>query len=191
LSSKEQFVVVARIIRPRGRRGEVLADILTDFPDRFAERRQLWLGAEDSPDRREYTLENHWLHKGRIVFKFAGVDSITDAEALSRKIVSIPLESRAELEANSFYVSALVGSTVRDVAPRTARSIGMIQDVRRIAGIAPTLIVQNESHEYEIPLAQEYIVAFNGDAKILDMKLPEGLLEVNAPITAEEKKQQD
>lgn len=188
MALKPQFVVVAHIIRPQGRRGEVLADILTDFPDKFAERRQLWLLAENGADPREYTVEDHWFHKGRIVFKFAGVDSITDAEALSRRLVEIPMESRAELEANSFYVSDLVGSTLRDVAARTPRPLGVIEDIQQTAGTAPILVVRSEGHEYEIPFAQEYIVTFNIEAKVLDMNLPEGLLEVNAPVSEEEKK---
>ena len=80
-----RWVWLARIRRPQGRKGEVFADILTDFPEKFAERRRLWLLPESlsagrSASPREVELANHWLHKGGIVLHFSGVDSISDAE---------------------------------------------------------------------------------------------------------------
>src|ERR1700678_1975483 len=77
------WVLLARIVRPQGRHGEVLADIFTDFPEHFAERKRLFLrppmGAQLDAMRdtiRETRVETHWLHKGRVVLKFAQVDSI-------------------------------------------------------------------------------------------------------------------
>jgi 16S rRNA processing protein RimM len=189
LSTKREFVVVARIVRPQGRRGEVLADILTDFPEKFAERRQLWVGPDGNPQPHEYNLEDHWFHKGRIVFKFAGIDSIGDAERLSGSLVQIPAEWRAELDLNSFYVSDLVGSKVVDVAGNEAHHIGTVEDVQQNVGAAPMLLVRNGDQRYDVPLAQEYLAGFDANAKILSMKLPSGLLEVNSPLSRNEKKQ--
>ncbi|PYY14029.1 MAG: 16S rRNA processing protein RimM [Acidobacteria bacterium] len=180
-----EFIVVARVMRPQGRRGEVLAEILTDFPERFAERKQLWLGQEDEQERREYSLVNHWFHKDRVVFKFAGVDSISDAERLKGSLVQIPLESRAELPAGTIYVRDLIGSVLIEVLSES--EIGRIEDVRQGIGAAPLLVVRSLGGEYEIPFAEEYVVRFNRVQKVLKMKLPAGLLEVNAPLSAEEK----
>jgi 16S rRNA processing protein RimM len=188
LPTKREFVVVARIVRPQGRRGEVLADILTDFPEKFAERRQLWVGPDGNPQPHEYNLEEHWFHKGRIVFKFAGIVSIGDAERLSGSLVQIPAECRAELELNSFYVSDLLGSKIVDVAGNDPRPIGMVEDVQQIVGAAPMLLVRNGDQRYDIPLAEEYLAGFDAIAKILSMKLPPGLLEVNTPLSGDEKK---
>ena len=69
---EEEFITIARVAKVQGRRGEVAADIHTDFPERFAERKRLF--ALTSSGRREVHVEEHWEHKGRIVFKFAGVD---------------------------------------------------------------------------------------------------------------------
>src|SRR5215469_1083427 len=100
------WAIVARLVRPQGRRGEILADLLTDFPERFAERKRLYLlVSESSPQPgREVTLEQHWLHKGRIVLKFSGVDSINDAEALRDLLVAIPVSERAPLTGGAVYV---------------------------------------------------------------------------------------
>lgn len=188
LTQPNSFTAIARIVRPQGRRGEVLADLLTDFPEKFAERQQLWLSSEAKPEPREYKLENHWLHKGRIVLKFAGIDSISSAEALSGMLVQIPTEFRSALEPGAAYISDLIGSTIRDISQN--RNLGTISDIQQGAGTAPLLIVKHAGKDLEIPFAAEFIVRFDPRRKLLQMKLPGGLLEVNAPLTQEEKAQQ-
>lgn len=188
LTQPSRFTAIARIVRPQGRRGEVLAELLTDFPEKFSERRQLWLGFEGKPEPRECLLENHWLHKGRVVLKFAGIDSISSAEALSGMLVQIPTESRSQLELGAAYVSDLIGSTLFDVSQN--RNIGTIRDAQQGAGTAPLLIVDSAGKELEIPFAEEFIVRFNASKKLLEMNLPKGLLEVNDPLTEDEKAQQ-
>jgi len=185
--SSGEFIVVAHVLRPQGRHGEVLAEILTDFPEKFSERRQLWLGLEKNSQRREYHLANHWFHKGRVVLKFAGVDSISDAELLTGSLVQIPVEMRAELSPGAVYVGDLVGSQLVDVLGARHPEIGQIEDVRQGVGAAPLLVVRRGGDEYEIPFAQEYVVRFDATRKILEMKLPPGLLDVNAPLSEEEK----
>jgi 16S rRNA processing protein RimM len=188
LTQSNSFTTIARVERPQGRRGEVLADILTDFPQKFAERRTLWLAHEGMPDVHEYSLENHWLHKGRVVLKLIGIDSIQAAEALSGMLIQIPSELRSQLEPGAAYISDLIGSTIFDVSRR--HTIGTIQDVRPGSGAAPLLIVKTGNQEFEVPFAEEFIVRFEASKKLLEMKLPEGLLDVNAPLTEEEKAQQ-
>lgn len=188
MTQPNSFTAIARIVRPQGRRGEVLADLLTDFPEKFSERRQLWLSSEAKHEPREYKLEKHWLHKGRVVLKFAGIDSITSAEALSGMLVQIPTESRSQLELGAAYVSDLIGSTLFDVSQN--RKIGTIRDVQQGAGTAPLLIVDGAGTELEIPFAEEFIVRFNASKKLLEMNLPKGLLDVNDPLAEDEKAQQ-
>jgi len=183
-----QFTAIARIVRPRGRRGEVLADLLTDFPEKFADRKQLWLGPLGNAEPREYVLESNWLHKGRVVLKFRGVDSIHDAEGLIGMLVQIPSQDRVQLEAGAAYISDLIGSSVIDISQQ--RKIGTIEDVKQDTGAAPLLLVRGSGKEYDIPFAEEFIVRFDHSTKILEMKLPRGLLEVNAPLSEEEKQRQ-
>src|SRR5208282_4759671 len=112
------WVWLARIRRPQGRKGEVFADILTDFPEKFAERRRLWLLAESAsaPAPRQVELQAHWLHKGGIVLHFAGIDSISAAETLAGLIVAIPRADRAPLAEDEVYIADLIGCTLFDVA---------------------------------------------------------------------------
>lgn len=194
-----EFVTVARVVKTQGRIGEVAATLLTDFPERFATRKKLFALSEAKSkgagsavvvQRRELQLEEHWFHKGMVVFKFAGVDSITDAETLIGSEIQIPRSERAELTDGEIYVSDLVGCTVTDAG----REIGQVRDVQFSGGEAPLLVVRGKAvqgeKEYLVPFASAYLESVDIERKRLNMKLPEGMLELDAPLTAEEKDRQ-
>jgi 16S rRNA processing protein RimM len=179
-----EFITLARVVKTQGRHGEVAAESHTDVPDRFVEGMRLYALAEGG-QRRELKLEGLWPHKGLVVLKFEGIDSISDAETLLRCELQVPASERAQLEAGWTYVSDLVGCSVFD----GEREIGKVADVEFGAGEAPLLVVKGQAQPpYEIPYAESYIVGVDLKAKQLRMKLPEGLLEVNAPLTEEEKR---
>jgi 16S rRNA processing protein RimM len=181
----EGWVWLARIKRTQGRKGEVFAEILTDFPDKFAERRRLWLLREAAPAAlREVELLHHWLHKGGVVLHFAGVDSISAAEELAGMIVAIPKAERAQLEEGDVYVGDLMGCLLVDVAGEEPRVVGTIEDVDRSAGPVAMLVVKaaNEhDDEILIPFAKDYLRRVDVDARRVEMALPEGLVELNRP----------
>ena len=101
-------LTLARILRPWGRRGEVAAEILTDFPERLAERREVWLAAEGKP-RRPAKILSCRLHLGQAIFHFEGVDSISDAETLRGLEVQVPLSERAPAGEGRHYIADLIG----------------------------------------------------------------------------------
>jgi 16S rRNA processing protein RimM len=176
------------VVKTQGRRGEVAAEILSDVPDRFVIRMKLLaLPKELNADRRELVVEELWPHKGLLVLKFAGVDSISDAETLIGSELQVESSQRSELQAGWNYVSDLVGCTVLD----QGREIGSIEDVQFGAGEAPLLIVREASdRRVEVPFAEAYLDGVDLPKKQVRMNLPEGLLDVNAPLTAEEKREQ-
>ena len=183
MTNQEPFTWLARIRRPQGRRGEVFADLLTDFPEKFAQRRQLWLVSEtpsSSISPRPVELVNHWLHKGGIVLHFAGVDSISGAETLSGLGVAIPDSQRAPLGEGEAYIGDLIGSALIDVSGPAAASIGEIIDVDDTAGPTPLLIVHTAHGEVLIPFAKAYLRQLDLDHKRVEMSLPEGLIDLNA-----------
>ena len=185
--SSESWVILARLVRPQGRHGEILADLLTDFPERFAERKRLFLLASELSQEslRETTLENHWLHKGRVVLKFAGVDSIGEAEALRGLLVAIPRSERAALAEDSLYIGDLIGCEVADLS-QSPTSIGVVTDFDSEAGLLQ--VKTPDSDEALIPFAKAYLVMLDLVGKRIEMRLPEGLLEINAPMTEEERR---
>jgi 16S rRNA processing protein RimM len=184
-----EWVWLARIRRSQGRKGEVFAEILTDFPERFAQRRQLWLlregvtGARPPagfPSARAIQLTNHWLHKGGVVLHFAGVESISEAETLTGMIVAIPREERAALGEDEFYIGDLIGCILVDVATGEATSVGEIENVERGVGPVPMLIVRGTSGEVLVPFVKSYLRRIDLEARRVEMALPEGLTDLNA-----------
>lgn len=183
---------VARLIRPQGRRGEVLAEILTDFPERFAEMRNAFLWRSPHLPVIPTLVEQSWLHKGKVVLKFAHVDSITAAEGLRGADLVIPPEDRVPLKPEELYISDLIGCQVVDVADEGSSSpsiIGTIRDVMQQGQTTDLLvIVSGTGVEYEIPFAKAYVVKIDVRTRRIEMRLPPGLLAVNAPLTEEERR---
>ncbi len=173
------------MLGPQGRRGEVAAELHTSFPERFAERRELSGLAEDG-SRCELQLQEHWFHKGHVVLKFAGVDSISDAERLAGMELQIPAEERAELEAGAAYISDLVGCEVVN----RGSVVGAVADVQFGAGEAPLLVVKRGELEFLVPYAEAFLKSADLAARRIEFELPEGLLEVQSPLNDEEKRRQ-
>ena len=183
------------VIKTQGRRGEVAVDLHTGVPDRFRQDMRLWALAKDQDkdgQRREVTVEDLWPHKSFLVLKFQGIETISDAEPLVGAELQLPRSERAELETGWTYLSDLIGCTVFD----GQREIGEIEDVEFGAGEAPLLVVRDQKQRseeqaaklpYEIPFAEAYLEKLDLERKQVRMKLPEGLLEVNAPLAKEDK----
>jgi len=194
MTEEAEFVTIARVAKTQGRHGEVAATLLTDFAELFETRRKLFAlgesgkgdqGGAAQPNRRKLELDEHWFHKGMVVLKFAGVDSISDAETLVGSEIQIPRSERAALGNDEFYVSDLIGCTVSD----SSREIGRIKDVQFGSGEAPLLVIEGEK-EYLVPFAAAYIEKIALEQKRLEMKLPAGMLELDAPLSQEEKQRQ-
>jgi 16S rRNA processing protein RimM len=190
MTASAGWVWLARVKRTQGRKGEVFAEILTDFPEKFAERRRLWLLREDAfahkieagANPREAELRHHWLHKGGVVLHFAGLDSISAAEELAGMIVAIPREERMPLSGDEVYIGDLIGCVLVDVTHDEQRVIGEIEDVDRTAGHVAMLVVKSpdqNSEEILIPFAKEYLLGVDLEAKRVEMALPEGLVDIN------------
>ena len=187
-----EFITLARVVKTQGRHGEVAAEMHSDVPGRFAAGMKLFalpkaldLYAKDS--RRELEVEDLWPHKGLVVLKFHGVDSMSDAELLIGSELQVLRADRADLETGWTYVSDLIGCKVLD----HAREVGRIEDVQFGAGEAPLLIVANSAgKKFDVPFADAYLEGVDIAQRQVRMNLPEGMLEVNAPVTAEEKQQQ-
>ena len=172
-------------MKPQGRRGEVAAEVLTDFPERFAERRKLHLLAENGT-RRPVELKEFRFHKGRVLLKFSGVDDISAAEKLVGAEVQITASERTQLEAGSAYISELVGCEVFE----GGRKLGAIAAVEFGAGEAPLLKIDANGRDLLVPFASEYVKRLSTAEKKIELALPAGMLELDAPLSEEEKREQ-
>jgi 16S rRNA processing protein RimM len=171
-------VTLAKILRPRGLRGEVAAEILTDFPDRLTKLREVWL-ADGRTSPQHMQVKRCWLSSGRggqAVFHFTGVDTVEAAESLRGMEVQVPIEDRMRVDAGSYYVSDLVGCEVWEAGALSA--LGSVRDVEFPGGV-PLLAIDTKRGEVLVPLAAEFCVEIDVKAKRIQVTLPEGLLDLN------------
>jgi 16S rRNA processing protein RimM len=170
----------------------MLAEILTDFPQRYTEMRNAFLWRSPHLPVTPILIEQSWLHKGKVVLKFTHVDSISAAEELRGAEVVITPAERMPLQDDEVYISDLIGCELVDVSPTAVLPpyiLGTIRDVIQQNQTADLLIVvSSDGVEYEIPFAKAYVVKIDVAARRLEMSLPPGLLEVNAPLSEEERR---
>jgi 16S rRNA processing protein RimM len=198
-ATKRDWVLVARILRPRGNKGEVVAELLTDFSSRFSTLKQIYIRKGDA-EPRAATLQNFWVdrnHPGMGIFHFSGYSSISDAEKLREYDVLLPFDERVVLPAGQYFVTDLIGCTVFQVATETSKlaspacemevapsSLGTVRDVfftgEAVAG-TPILQVETSSGELLVPLAEDICTRIDVVGRRIDVRLPEGLADANAP----------
>jgi 16S rRNA processing protein RimM len=172
-----RFLAVARIVRPQGRRGEVLAELLTDSSLRFQGLLQVFV---ENPGKapQPIKVENIWSHKGRVVIKFSGVDSIDSASRLKGRHVLILAEERMPLPPNHYYLWELKGCRV--VTERRGRrvEVGTVTDIEPTGGV-DVLHVATSRGEVLVPLAQAICTKIDTQARTILIDPPQDLLDLN------------
>jgi 16S rRNA processing protein RimM len=174
MSETDDLITIARIARTRGLRGEVLADLLTDFPERFDALATV-SGVALNGSSRSLQIEEHWFQRHRIVLKFTGFDSIEAASELVGYELKIPIDDRVKLEAGQFYEWELVGCRVETV---NGQLIGVTREVMHTGGVEILVVTNEVSREFLIPMAQEICVEMDVVGKLIRVDPPEGLLEL-------------
>src|SRR5690349_6701018 len=161
-SGADDLIVIARAVRTHGLKGELIAELLTDFPERFEEIDELIL-VSPAGERKSSQLENHWFQKNRVVLKLAGYDDVDSAKELVGYEFAVPESERVPLEKDEFYDWELEGCTVK-VADK---SIGVVRSVMRTGGAAAVLVVADDSgKEQLVPLAAAIVVNIDPAAKV-------------------------
>ena len=174
MNDSEDVVVVAHIVKTRGLRGEVVADLLTDFPDRFENLKSL-IGLSPDESRRSLEIEEQWFHLNRLVLKFAGFDSIDEAKALVGYELAVPSQDRVELPEDSFYEWELIGCRVETVG---GVHIGEVAGVMRTGGVEILKVVDDTGRDRLIPMASDIVLEIDKEKKLIRIDPPEGLLEL-------------
>ncbi len=196
----QRWVIVARILRPRGNKGEVAAELLTDFPERLTRLTEVFLsaGGGGAAEPRLAVLKSCWLsqnHKGQAVFHFEGCHSISEAERFRGLDVFLPIEERVTLPAGQYFVDDLVGCSVFETSaePSVISSspcslaeapslVGRVREVQFTGeGVSgtPLLVVDGSAGELLIPLAEDICERIDTRARRIDVVLPEGLRDLN------------
>ena len=168
----KELVTIARTVKTRGLRGELVADLLTDFPERFDNLEKVFAVCADNKNV-ELEIEKFWFQKNRIIFKFKGVDSIDAAEKWRDCAICIHESEAVELEDDEFFDWELEGCEVETI---DGVKIGIVQELMR-TGATEILVVKGEAKEYLIPFAETICVEVDVENKLIRVDAPEGLLE--------------
>ncbi len=173
--SAEPLVAVARAVKTRGLKGEIVAELLTDFPHRFNGISHLIAVSPDGK-RRAIELESYWLHQTRVVLKLAGYDSIETATELVGYEFAVPESKRVLLPEGHFYDWELEGCVVESIS---GKPIGHVREVMRIGGGVEVLVVANDAQQdHLVPMVQSIVVDIDIGRKRVQIDPPEGLLEL-------------
>ena len=193
---KERWILVARILRARGNKGEVAAELFTDFAARLASLPAVFLST-DKREPRETRLKRFWIDRNHPevgIFHFEGCDGINDAEKFRGMEIVLPIEQRVTLPAGQYFVSDLMGCTVFEMPvgqtklaspacsiEETPQVLGTVRDVyfpgEGLAG-TPLLQVQTSQGELLVPLAQDICTRIDTAGRRIEVQLPEGLRDL-------------
>ena len=168
----QDLVAIAKIAKPRGLKGEVIADLLTDFPERFNELVDLTAVGADGR-RSELKIENAWFQNGRVVLKFEGVDSVEQAEDLRNLEICVAETEAIKLESDEYYDWQLADLDVITVG---GERLGSVREIMRTGG-TENLVVAGKTREFLIPFAESICVEVDLERKRILVDPPEGLLE--------------
>lgn len=173
-AAQPSFIAIARIVRTRGNRGEVLADLHTDFPERFDFLEDVWLEWPNGSGERA-RLESTWEHKGRQVLKFAGTDTITAAERLIGAWLKVERSDAVVLPEGTYFDHDLIGCSVSGLG---GEDLGTVKEILRIAG-NNQLVITGKQGEFLLPAVAQFCREISIKDKRILVEMPEGLIDLN------------
>jgi len=172
-SGSSDLVIIARAVKPRGLKGELIAELLTDFPERFEDLEELVL-VSPGGERSVGHLESYWFQNDRVVLKMAGYDDVEAAKQLVGFQFAVPESERVQLPSDHYYDWELEGCTVKV----GSESIGKVHSVLRTGGTEILAIADENGKESLIPLVDSIVVEIDAAAKTIVVDPPEGLLDL-------------
>ena len=172
--SDGELIIVARAVRTRGLKGELVADLLTDFPDRFESVTRL-VGVAGGGERKELELEDYWFQNDRLILKFRDYDSVEAANSLVGLEFGLPEEEQVQLPDDEFYEWQLAGCSVENTHGSV---IGTVRNVMQTGGVQLLVVDDGAQHEHLVPMARDIVVSVDIRARKILIDPPEGLLDL-------------
>lgn len=163
-----RYLIIGRVLKPWGVRGEVKIEILTEFPERFASLRQVFIG----DDAKLFLVDHARLHGKSALLKFKGIDSPEDAEVLRNQLVQVALEDAVKLPEGKLYLYQLMGLRV---VTTDGDALGEITDVLD-TGANDVYVVQDGTREILIPAIEDVVKRIDLERREMTIKMMEGLV---------------
>lgn len=180
-STPPHFLLLGKILRPHGIRGELRVQLLTDYPERIPKLKNVALGTSATSTKATYhTVEFMRLHQDYGLLKLKTIDDRNAAELLRDLYVMVKIEDAVPLADDEVYLYQLIGMTVQT---DTGEMLGTLSDVLE-TGANDVYIVQSDTYgEILIPAIPSVLLETNTDTNTITVRLPDGLL--NHPTTNE------
>jgi 16S rRNA processing protein RimM len=172
--NRDDLIIIARAVRTRGLKGELIADVLTDFSERFENVAELTAVGPDG-ERKQVELESYWFQNDRMVLKFAGYDSIEAAKTLVGYEFGLPEAERVALAEGEFYDWELEGCAVEN---KLGDRVGNVRELMRTGGVELLIVVDQTGREILVPMAQGIVVEIDVTGKKIVIDPPDGLLDL-------------
>lgn len=163
------YLVVARIVSPQGNKGEVKAEVITAFPERFASTREVYVG----PEHQHYEVERYRFIDNVVVLKLRGIDTIDQAEQLRGKMVEVPEEEAVRLPPGHYFWHQIVGLEVVTVQ---GEPLGIIDEILE-TGSNDVYVVHGPRGELLIPAIKQVVKSVDLQRGTVTVDLLPGLLD--------------
>ena len=167
-------VIIAEIFRPRGNRGEVVAQSLSDVPGRFDTLKRAQVRLSDGTDI-SVEIEAAWPHKDQLVLKFVGVDTISGADRFRNAELWITPSERGQLPEGEYFQSDILGCQLLDEA--TGKELGAVRGWQTYGG-PPLMELEIEGREVLIPFVPDICRRVDLENRTITVSLPEGILDL-------------
>ena len=164
-----RYLIIGRVLKPWGVRGELKIEIITDFPERFASLRQVFLG----DDAKSFAVESARLHGGAALVKLAGIDTPEHAAKLREQLVYVARADAVALPANRVYLYQLIGLQVKTTDGRALGEITDVLDTRA----NDVYIVSDGTREILLPAIPEVVRAIHIERGEMIVELMDGLVQ--------------
>ena len=169
-----ELVCVARAVRARGLKGELVAELLTDFPERFDVIDTL-IAVAPNGQRRDVQLEDHWFQNDRVILKLVDCDDVETAKTFVGYDFNVPETERVQLSEDEYYDWELEGCTVQ---VERDKKIGTVRSVIKTGGVEILAVVDDNQKEILVPLVSSIVIDVDTQAKVILIDPPEGLLDL-------------
>jgi 16S rRNA processing protein RimM len=166
--SPPRFLIIGRILKPWGYRGEIKIEILTDFPERFASLHTVFVGDDAKP----FLVDRARLHGKAALLKLKDVDTPEFAAKLRNQLVQVAIEDAVELPAGKVLLYKLIGLNVRTVDDVALGKITEVLDT----GANDVYVVNDGKREVLLPAIPDVVKEINFERGEMIVKLLDGLL---------------
>jgi 16S rRNA processing protein RimM len=161
--SDPPYLIVARVVSPQGNRGEVKAELITDFPDRFESTTAVYVGS----DHRRFELEGYRVLERVVVLKLRGVESIDQAEQLRGELIEIPQEDAVTLPSGHYFWHQIIGLRV---VTAEGEELGSLDDILE-TGSNDVYVVHGPRGESLIPAIKEVVKSIDLETATMTVHL--------------------